>query len=75
VTADEEDLAIRKERRKKAIWVLQTRADVLEGSARMANGPGNLLGEDADVVSMAFAEAARVIRGAIETIEAREKKE
>ena len=42
-------------------------------SCRATNA--NLLGEDADLVSAAFAEAARVIRGAIGMIEAREKKE
>lgn len=62
-----------KEARKKALGILNYRAMNLEMMAQFAASRENLLGEDAEAVAAAFAEAARVIRGAIQTIEAREK--
>lgn len=61
------------ETRKKALGVLNYQATNLEMTAQFAASRENLLGEDADVVSAAFAEAARVIWGAIETIQKGEK--
>jgi len=56
------------ELRKKAMDVLAYRAEALEMSSRMANGPGNLLGEDADFVSRVLSDAARVLREGAEML-------
>lgn len=61
------------EARKKALGILNYRAMNMEMMAQFAASRENLLGEDAEAVAAAFAEAARVIREQVKLIEKREE--